>query len=82
MMSKHTYYGIGGPAEAFIVPKDKDDFSKILCYAHRHEIPAYFIGSGSNLLISDKGIKGLVLSPKKDLKNFNLTNLHYMLNQE
>ena len=69
-MSKHTYYGIGGPAEAFIVPKDKTDLSKILGYAHRHAIPAYFIGSGSNLLISDKGIKGLVLCPKKGFKKF------------
>lgn len=70
MMSKHTYYGIGGPAEAFIVPKDKDDLSKILCYAHRHKVPAYFIGSGSNLLVSDKGIQGLVLSPKRGFKQF------------
>ena len=70
MMSKHTYYGIGGPAEAFIVPKDKTDLGKILGYAHRHAIPAYFIGSGSNLLISDRGIKGLVLSPKKGFKKF------------
>ena len=68
MMSKHTFYGIGGPAEAFVVPKDKDDLSKILCYAHRHDIPAYFVGSGSNLLISDKGIQGLVISPKKGFK--------------
>ena len=70
MMSKHTYYGIGGPAEAFIVPKDKDDLSKILCYAYRHKVPAYFIGSGSNLLVSDKGIQGLVLSPKRGFKQF------------
>tara|TARA_B100001248_G_scaffold260319_1_gene248217 strand:+ start:2444 stop:3352 length:909 start_codon:yes stop_codon:yes gene_type:complete len=70
MMSKHTYYGIGGPAEAFIVPKDKEELSKILCYAHRYAIPAYFIGSGSNLLISDEGIRGIVLSPKKGFKQF------------
>ena len=70
MMSKHTYYGIGGPAEAFIIPADKEDLSQILCYAYDNSIPAYFIGSGSNLLVSDEGIQGLVLSPKRGLKHF------------
>ena len=47
MMSKHTYYGIGGPADAYITPKDKEDLSKILRFANKNSIPAYFIGSGS-----------------------------------
>ena len=46
MMSKHTYYGIGGPADAYITPKDKEDLSKILRFAYSKSIPAYFIGSG------------------------------------
>ena len=33
MMSKHTYYGIGGPADAYITPQDKNDLSTILQYA-------------------------------------------------
>ena len=69
MMSKHTYYGIGGPADAYITPKDKNDLSKILRFANNNSIPAYFIGSGSNLLISDDGINGLVLSPGKAFRN-------------
>ena len=68
LMSKHTSYGIGGPASAFIVPKDRFDLSNILKFANKFSIPAYFIGSGSNLLVSDKGIYGLVLSPAKTLK--------------
>ena len=69
MMSKHTYYGIGGPADAYITPKDKNDLSKILRFANNNSIPAYFIGSGSNLLISDDGINGLVLSPGKAFRH-------------
>ena len=65
LMSKHTYYGIGGPVDAYITPKDKEDLSKILRFAKNNSIPTYFIGSGSNLLISDDGINGLVLSPGK-----------------
>ena len=78
MMSKHTYYGIGGPADAYITPKDKEDLSKILRFANSNSIPAYFIGSGSNLLISDDGINGLVLNPGKAFRHlqFNESNLY------
>ena len=78
MMSKHTYYGIGGPADAYITLKDKEDLSKILRFARNNSIPAYFIGSGSNLLISDDGINGLVLSPGKAFRHlkFNQSNLY------
>ena len=69
MMSKHTYYGIGWPADAYITPQDRNDLSTILQYADKNSIPAYFIGSGSNLLVSDKGINGLVLSPGKAFRN-------------
>ncbi len=69
LMSKHTYYGIGGPADAYIVPKDREDLSEILRFANSNSIPTYFIGSGSNLLVSDAGIKGLVLSPGKTFRN-------------
>ena len=77
MMAKHTYYGIGGPADAYITPQDRNDLSTILQYANKNSIPAYFIGSGSNLLVSDEGINGLVLSPGKSFKHleFNDCNL-------
>ena len=71
-MSKHTSYGIGGPASAYIIPKDRFDLSNILKFANRYSIPTYFIGSGSNLLVSDKGINGLVLSPAKSLKQLTI----------
>tara|TARA_Y100001970_G_scaffold202180_1_gene246115 strand:+ start:333 stop:1244 length:912 start_codon:yes stop_codon:yes gene_type:complete len=71
-MSKHTSYGIGGPASAYIIPKDRFDLSNILKFAHKYSIPTYFIGSGSNLLVSDKGINGLVLSPAKSLRQLTI----------
>ena len=71
-MSKHTSYGIGGPASAYIIPKDRFDLSNILKFARKYSIPTYFIGSGSNLLVSDKGINGLVLSPAKSLKQLTI----------
>ena len=67
-MKKHTSYGIGGPAEAYIIPKDSDDLVRILNYAKEKLLSVHFIGSGSNLLVSDDGIRGLVISPKKSFK--------------
>ena len=67
-MSKHTTYGIGGPAKVYIKPKDRYDLAKILKFSRKNSIKAYFFGSGSNLLISDEGIDGIVLSPAKCLK--------------
>lgn len=76
-MKKHTSYGIGGPAKAFIIPKDKEEISKILLFCNKNQIPTYFIGSGSNLLVSDKGFKGVIITPNKVLKKlfFNQNNV-------
>ena len=73
-MSKHTSYGIGGPALAYIIPKDKNDLTAILNHANNYKIPVYFIGSGSNLLVSDDGIEGIVLSPQKSLKKLEIND--------
>jgi len=66
-MSKHTSYGIGGPASAFITPKDQYDLAEILKFSSQYSIQTHFIGSGSNLLVSDSGIDGIVLTTAKAL---------------
>ena len=71
-MSKHTTYGIGGPAMAYINPKDRFDLSNILKFSTKNEIPVYFIGTGSNLLVADNGIEGIVLTPAKSLKQLEI----------
>ena len=72
-MAKHTSYGIGGPAKAYITPRDKDDLSQILQFANQHGIATYFVGSGSNLLVADEGIDGLVITLGKSLKHLEIT---------
>ena len=71
-MTRHTSYGIGGPAKAYIIPKDEDDLSNILRFANKYHISTHFVGSGSNLLVSDKGIDGLVITLGKALKHFKI----------
>ena len=73
-MSKHTSYGIGGPASAYITPKDKEDLKTILKYAKHKSISAYFIGSGSNLLVSDEGINGIVVTLGRSFKTLEINN--------
>ena len=71
-MAKHTSYRIGGPANAYITPRDKDDLSQILQFANQHGIATYFVGSGSNLLVADEGIDGLVITLGKSLKRLEI----------
>jgi len=68
-MSNHTSYGIGGPALAFIEPKAIKDLQIIKSFSEKYKVPLYCIGSGSNLLVSDRGVNGLVVSLEKYFKN-------------
>lgn len=71
-MSKHTSYGIGGPARAYITPKNKEDLVSILKFSKDNNIPSYFIGSGSNLLVSDEGIDGIVITLGKSFNKLEI----------
>ena len=66
-MKNHTTYGVGGPATAFIIPKNKKDLSNVLQFAFCNNIKTYFVGSGSNLLVADDGVEGIVITPAKVL---------------
>lgn len=60
-MKRHTSFKIGGPAEVFILPANSQDVQQIILYSLEHKIPWYVIGNGSNLLIKDQGICGIVI---------------------
>ena len=66
-LSKHTTFGIGGPASCFIYP-EREHLKKILKIAKDYSIPIFFMGGGSNLLVSDTGFDGIVVSFAKSLK--------------
>jgi len=75
-MSDHTSYGIGGPAGAYITPKDRCDLAEILKFANKYSIETHFVGSGSNLLVADSGIDGIVLTPAKTLTQLEFNDGH------
>ncbi|MFO7557519.1 MAG: UDP-N-acetylmuramate dehydrogenase [Desulfobacterales bacterium] len=60
-MSKHTYFKIGGPAEALVNPESKDDVICLVKEAIQNDVPWLVIGGGTNLIVKDSGIKGIVI---------------------
>ncbi len=61
-LSLHNSLHIGGKARYFFMADDKDDVSKGRIFAVKEEIPILIIGNGSNILFSDEGFSGLVIS--------------------
>jgi len=66
-MSKHTSFKIGGPADIFVKPKNIDELKNIIKIAKENNIQITVIGNGSNLLVKDGGIRGIVI--KLDFKD-------------
>ena len=71
-LAKHTTFGIGGPADCMVFPETRKELSKLLKYAYQKKISVIFIGSGSNILVWDKGFDGIVISLKKSFKNLTI----------
>lgn len=64
-MSRHTTFRIGGPAGLF-ASVQVADVAPLVSYCKTHDIPVTILGNGSNVLVGDQGIKGLVLSFGKE----------------
>jgi UDP-N-acetylmuramate dehydrogenase len=60
-LSFHTSLRIGGAADIFVVPQDLDDIRHALAFADREQLPVVTIGGGNNLLVTDRGMRGVVL---------------------
>ena len=64
-LAHHTSWLIGGPAEHFCLPQNQNELLSALSWARQHNQPVTVLGGGSNVLISDRGIKGLVVCLQK-----------------
>lgn len=64
-MKNHTSIKIGGPADLFAMPETQDEFIDLIKTAYNENISLTIIGDGTNLLIKDKGIRGLVISTSR-----------------
>ena len=61
-MDSHTSFKIGGEADFFVCPESAETLQKVLSAAKEANLPVFILGNGSNLLVSDKGIEGVVIS--------------------
>ena len=69
-MKKHTSFKIGGPADILVQPQDADALAQALTAARDCGVPVTILGNGSNVLVRDKGIRGLVIKIGNALKTF------------
>ena len=69
-MKKHTSFKIGGPADILVQPQDADALAQALAAARDCGVPVTILGNGSNVLVRDKGIRGLVIKIGNALKTF------------
>ena len=65
-LAKSTWYGLGGPADYFIRPTTIEELQEVARRCNENQIPIYLMGLGSNLLISDGGVRGAVIKLETD----------------
>lgn len=61
-LSRHTSLRIGGPAEFLAFPQNIAELQNLLKLTYQHNIPLFIIGQGTNLLVSDRGLRGIVIN--------------------
>ena len=62
VMSAHTTFRVGGPADYFASPSDADQVAGLIELCRKCEIPYFVLGNGSNLLVSDAGYRGMIIN--------------------
>ncbi|MGA1020006.1 MAG: UDP-N-acetylmuramate dehydrogenase [Candidatus Puniceispirillales bacterium] len=73
-MAEHTWFGVGGAAEVLFTPADAEDLHTFL-KALDADIPVYPVGAGSNLLVRDGGVSGVIISTKA-IKHHHIEGTH------
>ena len=66
-MKSHTTFRIGGPAEVFIMPKSVEQVQMAVKICQEEKIPYFILGNGSNLLVSDRGYRGVIIQMDRNM---------------
>ena len=66
-MNRHTTFRVGGCADFFVMPRSVEEIQDVLSLCVQENMPYYILGNGSNLLVSDKGYRGLILQIFKEM---------------
>ena len=65
-MASHTTFRIGGPADYFVMPETIEELANVLKLCKEEQMPYFILGNGSNLLVGDKGFRGVVIQLYKN----------------
>ena len=68
-LSKHTTFRIGGPCDFFVIADSQEEFVNVIRLCLKEQVPCFMIGNGSNLLVADEGLSGVVLRLNEDATN-------------
>lgn len=68
-MNRHTTFRIGGPADIFTMPDSGKEVKEILKLCREEELPFFVLGNGSNLLVSDRGYRGVIIQMDRNMQN-------------
>ena len=60
-MALHTSFKVGGPADIYAIPADLEDLKRLVSETRRQNAPLFPLGAGANILVADKGIRGIVI---------------------
>jgi UDP-N-acetylmuramate dehydrogenase len=70
MMRNHTTFKIGGPADIMVMPRSEEEILKILEICKALDIKPFIMGNGSNILVSDKGYRGIIIKIAENYDDF------------
>ena len=79
-MSQHTSFHIGGPADILVIPSSVQGLLQVLELARTWQVPVTVIGNGTNLLVRDKGIRGLVIKLGNAIKEWQVESSRITFN--
>lgn len=71
-LKKHTSFKIGGPADLLVTPNSEETLSQTLKAIDETKIPCFIMGNGSNLLVSDKGYRGVIVKIADQMQSFEI----------
>jgi UDP-N-acetylmuramate dehydrogenase len=71
-MAKYTSLGVGGRADVLAFPEDEEDLRMILQFAKERALPYYVLGRGTNLIVRDGGLRGIVISLSRGFRKIRI----------
>lgn len=71
-MKKHTTFRVGGNADYFVMPQNAEEVKNIVALCKASEQPYYILGNGSNLLVGDKGYRGVIIQIYKEMNDIQI----------